>query len=340
MSWFLLVETQKAMKLNQQVWVTLTIATLSTASISNHARGQAVIKAKNCDFSKLVNLRTTTRYGIFGDDTFDTAVCGYLVRQVEERFGQKETIAYLRITQFQDEGFRRAIERGVAQGNTVNSVKNGIYDFSLGCFKGRRIEVDAFDPANSYLLPAVQQKLMNSSAEQPIALIFSFAKHPGSACICCNLADQVRLYEPDDRNTLVSTHPVFDPAKIRVGDRVSGLEVVATNIQAALSGGFTGSVRFRGEFKLSGRYVPNLDQEGHESVPCFFVDAASSPKLPRFPDDERISWFCFNNPARAKQVLGNRERSNVTIVINNYETVFVPSDGVNQATFVRVIKLN
>lgn len=215
------------MKFSQRVWLLLTIATLSAFSVNNKAQAQATTPAKNCDFSKWVNPKPTMRYGIFGDDTFDTAVCGYLVTQTEERFRQTETIAYLRITQFQDEGFRQAIDRGVAAGNTVNSVKNGIYDFSLGCLKNQRIEIDAADPANSLLSPPVEQKLIHSSAEQPIALILSFTQHPGSECVCCNLADQIRLYESRDRATAGSTNSVFDPAKIRVDDQVFGLEVVA-----------------------------------------------------------------------------------------------------------------
>ena len=36
----------------------------------------AATPVTQCDFSKPVSLRTTTKYGIFGDDEFDTLVCG------------------------------------------------------------------------------------------------------------------------------------------------------------------------------------------------------------------------------------------------------------------------
>lgn len=153
------------------------------------------IASAGCLAAKPRDLKTTTRYGIFGDDEFETVVCGYLVTKEEERFREKVNIAYLRIVEFYDDGFRKAIETGIRQGNTVNAIENGFYDFSLGCFKKQKIEGE--DKATSTYLPeAVQKALLASSAKQPIALLLSFGKHPGSECICCHLADQIRLYRP------------------------------------------------------------------------------------------------------------------------------------------------
>jgi hypothetical protein len=88
--------------------------------------------ARACNFSRQIPLRSTSQYGLLGNDTFDTLVCGYLVIKQEDVLGEAITTAYLRILRFQDSQFQKAMAREVAQGNSVNSVANGVYDFNLG----------------------------------------------------------------------------------------------------------------------------------------------------------------------------------------------------------------
>lgn len=192
----------KLPKLSPNFWLFLTV--LSITNFANFIPtnvGKALTakslksQAITCNFAKPVQLRSTTKYGIFGDDTFDTVVCGYLITKEQEIYDEKHTIAYLRIVKFADEGFKKAMSRGVAEGNSINAVENGNYDFSLGCFKNGKIEADYENKTGKpYLTEAVKAKIINSSPQQPVALILSFGKHEGSDCVCCNLAYIVRDY--------------------------------------------------------------------------------------------------------------------------------------------------
>lgn len=126
----------------------------------------------------------------------------------------------------------------------------------------------------------------------------------------------------------------FDPRKIEPGDQLLGLEVVSVEANSVPNYGVTGKARFRGEVTVSGTY-----KSQEEGTPCFYVDEASASKLPRFQGDERIVWFCFNNPEEAKKAIGSvgTEGKKAAIVINDYETVYYPSDVYDTATLVRVV---
>lgn len=131
----------------------------------------------------------------------------------------------------------------------------------------------------------------------------------------------------------------FDPRKVKRGDRILGFEVVSVEVSSMPNNRFYGKTRFRGEVTLSGTY--DAGQPGDEiGLPCFYVDETSARKLPRFINDERTVWFCFNNPDKAKQVLGGvgTQRKKATIVIKDYETVYYPSDVFDTATLVRVVR--
>jgi hypothetical protein len=141
-----------------------------------------------------VALKTTTKYGIFGDDIFDTVVCGYVKLQEETIFEETQTNVYFVITKFMDEGFKNSIEKGIAEGNTINKKIDDNYAFNLGCFKDGKIVGIEYDPRVPYIDEITQNKILTSTKENPVSLIFSFGKHEGRDCICCNLAHQIKLY--------------------------------------------------------------------------------------------------------------------------------------------------
>lgn len=169
------------------------LAVIITSNVST-VFAQPASQLSTCNFSKSIHLRSTTRYGIFGDDQFDTLVCGYLVTRTEERSSGIVTIAYFRINQFGDEGFKNAIAKGIAEDNTVNTVKSGVYDFSLGCFKNGKIEGERFKENTIYMTADVQKRIVASSPKKLVSLILSFEKYPGVDCVCCHLADRVKLH--------------------------------------------------------------------------------------------------------------------------------------------------
>lgn len=167
---------------------------LGVSSLKSEA--QAIEVNKRCDFSKPVNLRKTNQYGIFGTDEFDTIVCGYLIKKQIEVFGGQQTNAYLKIVAFYDEGFKKSIAAGIQEGNTVNFVENGIYEFNLGCLrKGKIVGDENQEMKNKYIDGRTQTKLLKSSPNQPVSVILSFSKHSGRDCCCLNLAEQIRVYE-------------------------------------------------------------------------------------------------------------------------------------------------
>lgn len=154
---------------------------------------QKAFSNKNCTFPQTVALRNTQTYGIFGDDEFDTLVCGYLIKRNIEVFGEQQTNAYLRIVDFYDGGFKNSIEKGVREGNTVNLVENGNYDFNLGCWQNDKIVIDESENVN-YIDNLTQEKIAKSSPIQPVSVILSFSKHSGSDYYCLSLAEQIRIY--------------------------------------------------------------------------------------------------------------------------------------------------
>jgi hypothetical protein len=146
----------------------------------------------SCNFAASGSLRKTQKYGIFGNDEFETLVCGYLVTRQETVWDEPVNNAYFRIVKFSDAGFRQAIKAGIEQGNRVNTIRQGQYEFNLGCFKNNAVHGQQHNPKQAYMTSGVNAKLRQSSEQQPIVLKLSFGKHRGSECVCCNLAHAVR----------------------------------------------------------------------------------------------------------------------------------------------------
>jgi len=156
---------------------------------------------EKCNFSKEINLRKTTQYGIFGDDAFDTVVCGYSVTEtapfcIECEEGEPEierASIYFVIIDYLDEGFKKSIEEGIEMGNTVNYKDDeGNYRFNLGCLEEGKITADTQSP--DYINKETQEAILKSTPENPISIILSFEEHFGRECFCCSLAEKVRLY--------------------------------------------------------------------------------------------------------------------------------------------------
>jgi hypothetical protein len=184
------------------LWGILWLCPLESLLLSPiSARSQSVIAqpepiaATTCQFAPPPTpLRSTTQYGIFGNDEFDTLVCGYLVTRPEQRFDETVNLAYLRILQFQDEAFKQAIASGVENKNTINTKTDNYYELGLGCYRNGKIIGTEHDRTVPYLSQPTQQQLLQSSAQKPLRLILSFGKHTGSSCDCCNLPHRIRTY--------------------------------------------------------------------------------------------------------------------------------------------------
>lgn len=129
---------------------------------------------------------------------------------------------------------------------------------------------------------------------------------------------------------------VFDPKAIEPGQQFLGLTVVKAEVEpAADRAASVGRVLFRGEITVSGTFRPH--PEDGPQVPCFTADAATARALPRFPEDERLPWFCFRNTFQASEAMQEAAGSPRTIVIRGFETVYRLTDAVNAAEFVRFV---
>lgn len=150
-------------------------------------------KTDPCDLYKDAALRKTDTYGIFGDDEFDTIVCGYIKMEEEEVFGEKQTTAYFVITKYSNSGFRESIVEGIKGGNSVNKKIGNLYALNLGCQEGSKITGIQYTD-EVYINDETTSKIFASSKENPIPLIVSFDIHAGADCSCCNLASKIRPY--------------------------------------------------------------------------------------------------------------------------------------------------
>jgi hypothetical protein len=127
----------------------------------------------------------------------------------------------------------------------------------------------------------------------------------------------------------------FDPANIREGLLVGGLRVDSADVAWSEElREWVGSVRFAGDVRLAGTTI--VDSAGGAARACFEADSASASYLPRWPGDERRSWFCFENADTARRLLGAAATSSraVTIVVNRFTTLRAQTDAVNSAWLV------
>lgn len=133
---------------------------------------------------------------IFGTEESQTYVCGYLISEEEDVFGEMQTNVYLEISEFFEESFKDAILAGIVRGNTVNKEVDGRLRLNLGCLVEGKIEGVQFQEDSPYIDENTTEKLLNSSPENPISLSLEFGIHEGFGCDCCNLAHKIRVYEP------------------------------------------------------------------------------------------------------------------------------------------------
>ena len=167
----------------------------STTTEENSSTSTEAVVSSACDFSKSVSLKAAATYDIFGGDIFDTVVCGYLVTKEEEVWEQKQTSAYLAITKFYHEDFKKSLAKGITEGNGVNQqTADGAYLFNLGCQQSGKISGRDYETGVPYLDETAQINIQNSTKDKPVALILSFGKHEGMGCSCCNLAHKIRTY--------------------------------------------------------------------------------------------------------------------------------------------------
>jgi hypothetical protein len=130
---------------------------------------------------------------------------------------------------------------------------------------------------------------------------------------------------------------VFHPDSVSVGDTIGSLIVDRVNVQPAYDSTPVGTVGFRGEIQLSGSMMRNPDSD-YRGV-CFEADSLSASRMPRWKEDARRPWFCFDNLDRALRDLARPgQEGNASVVIDRFTIHFHMSDVFNEARLRRVIR--
>lgn len=127
---------------------------------------------------------------------------------------------------------------------------------------------------------------------------------------------------------------VFDPGSLKRGTKIGELlvdSVGTTFIERDST--WIGSVRFLGELELTGRTMKHFDADSR--AVCFEADSASAMRLPRWQRDSRRPWFCFDDTARAEELLGlpGLERM-VRVRVADFTIHRNMSDAVNSARLI------
>ena len=163
---------------------------------------------------------------------------------------------------------------------------------------------------------------------------------PGSGVTAAPVTDTLRDSSAARTDSNAAMPGVrFDPATIREGDVVAGFRVGRVDItDAGADMGRVGTVRFLGEATISGRKRPHPDYPDVTTV-CMDVDSTSAAKLPRWPNDSRVPWLCFENQDDAIRMLGPASdvREPITVLVDVYQTPRQFSDVYNTARLVRVL---
>lgn len=149
--------------------------------------------------SKELNLKAANNYSMLGNDEFDTAVCGYLVKKVENvpfiDDGSKQTNTYFNVVEFADSNFKDSVLKTISEeGNTINQASGQAIELNLGCLEKGSISGISYQ-SDPYIDAKTMASILASSAENPVPLVLSFGIHDGRGCNCCNLMHKVRLIE-------------------------------------------------------------------------------------------------------------------------------------------------
>lgn len=135
--------------------------------------------------------------------------------------------------------------------------------------------------------------------------------------------------------------------QIKAGDEIGGLKVKnvdqykKTAKNQAISADnisilFTGERMVRGEYKI----YPTNDPFVGGQICLQNLDVNSENLLPKFQDDPYRAWFCLNLTAdQQKEFNAHGDNGLVELIINNYNLVSYPADGVDRADLVEILSI-
>ena len=154
--------------------------------------------------------------------------------------------------------------------------------------------------------------------------------------ICCRSAANDQPAADSSAPRPAQAGNSFDPATARPQSTVAGLVLDSITKQRTPSGEWVGSAWFSGSVPLTGATFRHPDGDDYP-YPCFEADSSSATRLPRWLDDSRRPWFCFENTADAKARLGVASGVRKSIVIDHFTVHRNLSDAVNSARLIEVV---
>lgn len=168
--------------------------------------------------------------------------------------------------------------------------------------------------------------------ETKVALVLALLAIAGSGVHGCGQRDQGAIPGAPSADS-----NLFDPGRLRVGDRVHGLVVEDLRLQTAYDSTLVGSVVLGGEVGVRGTRIRHFD--GEVDAVCVELDSLSDRRLPRWVGDTRRRWFCFSNDSFARRALeGVPIGAAMEFVIRRLQVVRSYSDAFDTAELVRVIR--
>ena len=125
-----------------------------------------------------------------------------------------------------------------------------------------------------------------------------------------------------------------------------GLTVVSTDLSRALEDSvWVGSVVFEGDLVLHGVYQQHPDWPQID-LPCVdVVQRPSAERIPHFPvdvyaDPDAKTWFCFDDPAIALELLGSPEQPReIVIALGRYRVQRDLADAFDTAELAELIEV-
>jgi hypothetical protein len=134
---------------------------------------------------------------------------------------------------------------------------------------------------------------------------------------------------------------IFTVEGVTAGDTVAGMEIVSlepVNPDFSALSNENAVVKFIGPAMIDGKWKHHTEEEMLGEMVCLTPDEKSKTLLPAIKGNERDGNFCFRNE-EAKTELGPPGASGTAkVLISDFVYYSYPSEGVNTATLLKVLK--
>lgn len=135
----------------------------------------------------------------------------------------------------------------------------------------------------------------------------------------------------DPETSMGISENVFDVTNAKMGDSISGLEIISISPYKPSFGAISETnaiVGFLGRRIITGKYTKQFGQ--------ICMNDLENPNLPQIKGDSRDLWFCFEQSDTLSSFFPNNS-GNATVEIDNYTINTYPSEVWNTARFMKKV---